>query len=233
MLDSDTRGPASDGIGVYHLDPGWMVVLGSYVQAGGLPQSILRVAVVGTGAPTGDDLPDVLGRYQVLQDGIRFIPHFPFEPGLSYRASFDPRPLGRPELSDVLTHEFSLPREQSASRTEVKHIFPSSGYLPENLLRFYVCFSNSMQRGRAETEIALLGPDGKPAPDVLYRAPVELWDRSMKCLTILFDPGRLKRGVGPNRELGPPLKVGQTYTLAVDAGMIDLTGSRLPTDASV
>ena len=63
--------------------------------------------------------------------------------------------------------------------------------------------SSSMQRGRVRSEISLLGPDGKPALDVLYRAPVELWDRSMRQLTILLDPGRLKRGVGPNRELGP------------------------------
>jgi hypothetical protein len=99
--------------------------------------------------------------------------------------------------------------------------------LPENLLRFYVCFSNSMQRGRVDTEVSVLGPDGAPAPDVLYRAPVELWDRNMTCLTILLDPGRLKRGVGPNRELGPPLKVGEEYTLAIGSGMTDLSGHRL------
>lgn len=228
MVDADPRQPASGGVGVYALDPDLMVSLGRYLQAGGLLQSILRVTVVRTGASIGDDLPDVFGRYHVSEDAVRFIPHFPFERGLSYRASFDPRPLGRPELSDVLTLGFSLPREQTALPTEVEHIFPSSDSLPENLLRFYVCFSNSMQRGRVEAEISLLGPDGEPAPDVLYRAPVELWDRSMRHLTILLDPGRLKRGVGPNRELGPPLKAGLVYTLAVGAGMTDLSGSRLP-----
>jgi hypothetical protein len=50
----------------------------------------------------------------------------------------------------------------------------------------------------------------------------------MRCLTILLDPGRLKRGVSPNRELGPPLKTGQVYTLAVGTGMTDLSGCRLP-----
>jgi hypothetical protein len=110
----------------------------------------------------------------------------------------------------------------------VKHVFPSADALPENLLRFYICFSNSMQRGRVEAEISLLDSNGEPAPDVLYRAPVELWDRSMQHLTILLDPGRLKRGVGPNRELGPPLKAGQVYTLAIGARMTDLSGSQLP-----
>jgi hypothetical protein len=226
-VDFDPREPASVGVGVYNLDPDFVVSLSRYAQAGGLLASILRVTVVRTAAPIGDNLPDVFGRYEVLKDSVQFIPHFPFERGLSYRASFDSRPFGHPELSEVLTLEFSLPREQNALRPEVKRIFPSSDCLPENLLRFYVCFSNSMRRGRAEAEISLVGPDGKPAADVLYRAPVELWDRSMQNLTILLDPGRLKRGVGPNRELGPPLKVGQDYTLAVGSGMVDLSGRRL------
>jgi hypothetical protein len=62
---------------------------------------------------------------------------------------------------------------------------------------------------------------------VLYRAPVELWDTSLTCLTILLDPGRLKRGVGPNRMLGPPLKMGERYILAVGRGMIDVHGRPL------
>ena len=137
-VDAGPCQPSSRGVNVRNIDPDLMVSLGRHLQAGGLPQSILRVNVVRTGAPIGDDLPDVFGRYHVLEDGVRFIPHFPFEPGLSYRAGFDPRPLCRPGLSDPLTLEFSLPRERSAGSAEAKHIFPSSDRLPENLLRFYV-----------------------------------------------------------------------------------------------
>jgi hypothetical protein len=227
-VDADPRQPASRGVSICNLDRDLMVSLGRHLQAGNLLQSILRVHVVPTKAPTCDDLPDVFGRYHLLEDGVLFTPHFPFERGLPYRASLDPRPLGRPELSDVLRFEFSLPREQSALPTEVTHIFPSSDCLPENLLRFHVCFSNPMQRGRVRSEISLLGSDGKPVPDVLYRAPVELWDRSMRHLTILLDPGRLKRGLGPNRELGPPLETGQVHTLAVGVGMTDSAGGQLP-----
>ncbi len=227
VVDSPLCAPGLLGLGVYLLDPDLTHSLDGYLQAGGRLQSILRVIVVPVDAPGDSNIPAVLGRYQVLKDGIRFVPLFPFERGLLYRASFDAQPLRRSDLSDVLALEFSLPREQSALPTEVKHIFPSSDDLPENLLRFYVCFSSPMQRGRVQAEVSILGPDGEPAPDVLYRAPVELWDRSMQHLTILLDPGRLKRGVGPNRELGPPLKPGQVCTLAVGAGMTDLSGSQL------
>jgi hypothetical protein len=46
-------------------------------------------------------------------------------------------------------------------------------------------------------------------------------------LTILLDPGRLKWGVGPNRILGPPLDVGQRYTLEIAPGAIDAHGHPL------
>jgi hypothetical protein len=227
IIDSDPRQPRSGCVGVHNLDPDLIASLGRRPQAGQLLKSILRVRVIGSGVLGDEDLPDVFGRYQVLEGGLRFIPHFPFESGIHYRANFDPRPLGRPELSEVLTLEFSFPKEISAARTSVQNVFPSSNSLPENLLRFYVCFSNSMQRGRAEEHIRLLGPDGRPVPDILYRPPVELWDRSMRHLTILLDPGRLKRGVGPNRELGPPLKASLEYTLAIGSGMIDIFGRPL------
>jgi hypothetical protein len=108
--------------------------------------------------------------------------------------------------------------------TEVTRVFPSCGTLPENLLRFYVCFSHSMQRGCASEEISLLDSDGRPVADALYRPPVELWDRTMRCLTVLLDPGRLKRWVGPNVALGPPLKAGQEYMLEIGSGMVDENG---------
>ena len=225
IVSPDFDQPASTGVEVYGLDTDLMVSLSESLRAGTQLESIFRVAVVPTETSVSDDLPGVFGRYRLVEDGIRFIPHFPFEPGLSYCASFDPRPLGRE--ADVLTYEFVLPKAQPMMQTEVEYIYPSNDELPENLLRFYVCFSNPMQRGRAEAEISVLGPDGIPAADVLYRAPIELWDRSMRCLTILLDPGRLKRGVGPNRELGPPLKSGEVYTLVVGAGMTDSSGCQL------
>jgi hypothetical protein len=179
-------------------------------------------------SPGDSDLPDVSGRYLLLEDEVLFIPHFPFETDVKYRATFDPRPLGVPLTADSLMLEFLIPAEQSSSGlTEVTHIFPSCDLLPENLLRFYVCFSNSMQRGRALEEISLLDSHGQPVPDALYRPPVELWDRTMRHLTVLLDPGRLKRWVGPNVELGPPLKVGQKYTLEIGSGMTDLYGRAL------
>lgn len=187
---------------------------------------LLRVRVAKS-APDDEDVPDISGDYEMSGDGVRFIPHLPFATGVPLRAMLDLCEVRRPGLTGVKILEFSFHAETATSETEVSHIYPSAEVLPENLLRLYIRFSNPMRRGRAEENIEILGPDGRPAPDVLYRSPVELWDRSMTCLTVLLDPGRLKRGLGPNRVLGPPLRAGQRYTLVIYAGMIDRQGNPL------
>ena len=199
--------------------------LAAFFASGMLPdvlKSIFRVRLAQAPCEPGGTLPDVSGSYLLHEDEVAFIPTFPFESGVKYRAIFDPRPLGSLPAEELLELEFLIPCEKApASLTEVTHIYPSDDVLPENVLRFYVCFSNSMQRGRAQQEISLLDSDGQVVADALYRPPVELWDRSMRHLTVLLDPGRLKRWVGPNTELGPPLKAGQQYTLEIGSGMID------------
>jgi hypothetical protein len=222
--DSSSHGPHS--VSACCLDPDLVAFLASCTQPHEVLKSILRVSVAQ--APPTEAFPDVSGRHLLLEDEVRFIPYFPFETDLKYRASFDPRPLGLPFKADSLMLEFMIPAKRNApALTEVTHIFPSCDLLPENLLRFYVCFSNSMQRGRALAEISLLDSDGQPVADALYRPPVELWDRTMRYLTVLLDPGRLKRWVGPNSELGPPLKREQKYSLEIGSGMTDLHGHPL------
>lgn len=227
-FDCDPGKPGSGRVWVYDLQPDLAACLHRHVRSGSGLQSLLRVTVAESEVPGGEDLPDVLGRCQILEAGLQFIPFFPFERGMKYRAVFDPGPLGASLIPEPSTLEFQIPPEQPISELPgVTHVYPSCDHLPENLLRFYVYFSNSMQRGRSLEEIALLDSEERPVADALYRAPVELWDRSMQRLTVLMDPGRLKRWVGPNVELGPPLKVGQEYILEIGSGMIDLHGRPL------
>jgi hypothetical protein len=209
------------------LAPELVAVLASSLQPTDLLKSVFRVTVAEVPS-AGDCLPDVSGRHLFYDDEVRFIPTFPFDSDVKYRVIFDARPLGVLFGEGPLKFEFQIPSDlKTAALTEVTRIFPSCDLLPENLLRFYVCFSNSMQRGTALDQISLLDSAGQPVADALYRPPVELWDRTMRRLTVLLDPGRLKRWVSPNIELGPPLKAGEIYTLEIGAGMIDLNGRPL------
>lgn len=219
------HGPAS--VSACRLGPDVVAVIASSTRPSDLLKSVFRVIVADVSSP-GEDLPDVSGRYLLYDDEVRFIPTFPFDSDVKYRVIFDARQLGFLLTEEPLMLECLIPSDQKApALTEVTHIFPSCELLPENLLRFYVCFSNSMQRGRAVDEVSLLDSEGQPVADALYRPPVELWDRAMRRLTVLLDPGRLKRWVGPNVEMGPPLKARQTYTLEIGSGMIDLHGRPL------
>ena len=191
---------------ICYLDPDLVASLASCTRVDDLVKSIFRVTVADGSQPEGDNVPDVSGRYFLYEDELQFIPHFPFEQDLKHRVIFNTGTLGSPTVQESLEFDFLIPSDQkTAALTKVTDLFPSCDLLPENLLRFYVCFSNSMQRGRVLHEISLLDSDGQQVADSLYRPPVELWDRTMRHLTVLLDPGRLKRFVGPNIELGPQI----------------------------
>ena len=231
VLRADVGQPGPSMVTVTTLSAAQRAALDQMLRAGRSLVEVFSIRVVQHDLPDDDTLPAIAGRYQLLNDKLHFTPHFPWEPGLSYRANFqlklfdDDAPTGRTTL------QFSLPERNRASCATVERIYPSAHNLPENLLRLYVVFSQPMQRGSVAEHVRLIDPDGEPVQDALYRAPVELWDRSMRVLTVLLDPGRLKRGVGPNRELGPPLAAGRDYSLVVGAGM--LAGSGRPLDAPV
>ena len=105
-------------------------------------------------------------------------------------------------------------------------VFPSASALPENLLRFYVHYSAPMSREGALDHVRLVGPDGPVA--MPFAAPeLSLWNGARDRLTLILDPGRTKRGVGPHLEHGRVLSAGAEYTLEIDAGMLDGAGRRL------
>ena len=212
------------------LPPDLAAALASTTRPSELLKSTFRVTVAQEPLRQIDDLPDVSGDYVLGDDEVRFIPTFPFDSDVKYRVIFDTRPLGFLLNEEPVVLEFQTPSSRGQpARTEVTDIFPSCDRVPENILRFYVCFSNSMQRGRALDGIKLLDAEGQPVADALYRPPVELWDKAMRRLTVLLDPGRLKRWIGPNVELGPPLRKGEQYTLEIGSRLTDQHGRPLGT----
>src|SRR5215472_3675601 len=161
-LNTDASPQVVASVSACSLDPNLVDCLRCPSSSTDLLKSIFRVTVAEAPSPGMDDLPDVAGHYLLLEDEVEFIPRFPFEKDVKYRVSFNLRPLGASLAPEPLVLEFLIPREQNApALTEVTQVFPSSGLLPENLLRFYICFSNPMQRGRALEEISLLDGGGQ------------------------------------------------------------------------
>lgn len=97
--------------------------------------------------------------------------------------------------------------------------------LPDNQLKFYVFFSAPMRRGEAWRHIHLLNQNGT-AVDLPFLEQ-ELWDRDYQRLTVLFDPGRIKRGLLPLQESGQAIEDGKQYTLVIDRDWQDARGAPL------
>jgi hypothetical protein len=114
-----------------------------------------------------------------------------------------------------------------AHAAHVEEIFPTAARLPSNLLRFYIVFSAPMSSGEAHTRLRLVDDRGQAVPGAFLELEEELWDPSGRRLTVLLDPGRIKRGLRANLESGAPLVEGRRYRLEVDASWRDAHGRPL------
>jgi hypothetical protein len=177
----------------------------------------------------GAEAISMLGEHRVEQGRVRFVPAFPLEPGLRYRAVFDAGQLpGAPSpAAGKVTSILQIPVLPERSTTTVTQIYPSADVLPENLLKFYVHFSAPMSRGNIYEHIRLLNAANQPVELPFLELAEELWSSDMLRLTLFIDPGRIKREVKPLEEIGPALAAGQRFSLVIASGWKDANGNRL------
>ncbi|QJW97964.1 hypothetical protein [Frigoriglobus tundricola] len=178
--------------------------------------------VVDDGTPGVAKKPPVAGDWSVAANGLRFVPQFPLAAGVTYRAFCDPGAVPRTKLKgDAFTLTVSVPKPPPGPRVRVVNVFPSSNRLPENTLRIYIHFSGLVARGDVYKRVKLVRDDGKEIARPFVEIDEELWSLDGQRLTLLFDPGRIKRGLGPRQEHGPVLEEGRSYTLAIDPNWPD------------
>jgi sugar phosphate isomerase/epimerase len=144
---------------------------------------------------------------------LYFTPRFPLQPGTTYRVFFDKQ-----------TAEFTVPNPRPAVATAITAVYPEAGVLPENTLRMYVHFSRPMKKGDSYKHITLTRDDGVEVKYPFHEIDEGLWTPDGKRLTLLFDPGRVKRGLKPREEEGPILEEGKKYTLTISKDWPDEAG---------
>ena len=169
--------------------------------------------------------PILFGTYSVVDGTLTFTPRFTIAPGVTYHATFQ---LPGEALVEARFSGPTVWARSSGPSTHVAAVYPSANILPSNQLKFYVYFSAPMQRGGIWPKIHLLDGTGKAVTLPFLELDQELWDPSMQRFTILFDPGRIKRGVTPNVEMGQALVEGKRYALVIDRELKDNRG--LPLD---
>lgn len=170
------------------------------------------------------DVPNMLGRYRVENGALVFAPQFPPQAGVTYKATA--RIPGRAAVSAV----FSIPKADMTPKAVVEHVYPSASVLPENQLKFYIHFSAPMARGFAYERTTLLDESGKRVEDAFLPLGEELWDPTGRRFTLFFYPGRIKRGLLPQQEMGIALHEGKRYTLVIDKGWKDAEGRLLASE---
>lgn len=159
--------------------------------------------------------PAMLGDYVVDGNAIRFTPMFPLDPGRQYHVTFAPANL---------TATVALPAATAQPSTVVSHVYPSTDVVPENQLRLYIHFSAPMGLKGGLDYVSLLDERGEKVIDPFLPLDTEFWNSDHTRYTVFFDPGRQKRGIMPNQQMGRSLEPGKRYTLAVDREWRDANG---------
>jgi hypothetical protein len=167
--------------------------------------------------------PPVAGVWSVAGNALRFEPQFPLAPGLKYRVLCDFREIPRAKVKgDTFALTLQIPKPAPGPRVSVVGVFPSANRLPENTLRFYIQFSGPVARGDVYKRVKLVRDDGVQVAFPFLEIDEELWAADGTRLTLLFDPGRVKRGLKPREEDGPILEEGRSYTFTIDSDWRDL-----------
>ena len=191
--------------------------------------ALLRVSVV-----PDDGRPiyvAVAGGYAVTGGVVRFTPLFPLDPGRRYNVSFTPAAAGAgltqiPEAS----RQVQMPAAPVTPPTTVAAIYPTGPAVPSNLLRMYLEFSGPMGIRTGQDYVKILDAAGAEMPGALLPLDTDLWNGEHTRFTILFDPGRVKRGILPNRATGRPLEPGVTFTIVVRREWPDAQGKPLASE---
>ena len=188
---------------------------------------LLRVSVKPPSGGSTGDMPAVVGSYALDGSVIRFTPMFPLDPGREYDVRFDGRQVsaaGVPEIMiNTVVRPAAIVRDPS---TTVTQVYPSGDLLPANLLRIYLRFSAPMGLRGGFEHIKLLDDRGVEVVDPFLPIESDYWNEDRTRYTVFFDPGRVKRGILPNREMGRALEPGHRYTLVVASAWTD--GQGLP-----
>ncbi len=183
--------------------------------------ALMAVTVSGT-----EGIP-VAGRYVTSDDALEFYPRFPFDPGRPYAVRFDPTRLPVPRAAPVVEGAVALPRREASAPTVVTAVSPSAEVWPANLLRFYVHFSGPMSRMPGVDFVRLVDEKGQEVADALLPSAIDFWNADRTRYTVFFEPGRVKRGILPNRTLGRALQPERRYSIVVDAAWRDAEGRPL------
>ncbi|MFY0650566.1 MAG: hypothetical protein JXQ96_00965 [Cyclobacteriaceae bacterium] len=161
----------------------------------------------------------ISGKYSESEDRIIFYPIWPFGQAIRYEVWEHGK----------IVYSFELPKRVNVLPATVE-VYPKLDTLPENLLKFYLVFSQPMAVGNVYEHISILDENGQVLPRTFLQLEPELWNRDNTILTLWIDPGRIKRDLVLNKMLGSPLREGQDYGIKISGKWKSAHGKELGED---
>ena len=173
----------------------------------------------------GQDGPPVAGQYVLKGRTLRFAPTFPLEAGRTYQVRLDLRRLDDAASAPIEARLTTAPA--AGPPPHVVAIYPSGPTAPQNLLRLYLQFSAPMSPA-SHGVLTLLDGRGQALKEPFLPLGYELWSPDHTRLTVLVDPGRVKRGILHDAVL----RANGRYTLVVGGDWRDAEGRPLASGLS-
>ena len=163
---------------------------------------------------------------------VRFTPMYGFDKGRPFdvyvRRLPDSRGRSRRQLAPAAAEERRFGGRPAAGADHGRRTGVSErrrGH--RNMLRFYIEFSAPMGRGSALDTSAWSMTRGRKWWSRFCRSTPSFWTPDRTRFTLFFDPGRVKRGIKPNRDLGRALIPGKRYALMIGEAWLDGRGEKL------
>lgn len=163
----------------------------------------------------------IFGEFAVRNNENIFTPIIPFSAGESYEIYKD----------ELLYLTFSVPKKENQIRPKLIAIHPKIDTVPENLLKMYFVFSKPMQQSQSFLDfITVTNRETNNTEKIFLPLENELWNTDHTELTLWLDPGRIKKDLIPNKELGIPVKKGNAYEITILNNLSDAEGVELGKD---
>ncbi len=169
-----------------------------------------------------DQLPvttSILGKIVKKEKEIHFIPIVPFGWNQKYTVLYN----------HTITH-FSLPVPENYEFLSVSKIYPTSSRLPSNLLKWYIRFSKPINTAHIYDHIKFVNASGDTLSRVVLRLENALISDNATLLTLWIEPGRQKRDLIPNKQLGPVFNNQENYSLIISKNIKDNKGVSMQKD---
>ena len=161
----------------------------------------------------------ILGKVIEEDTTLRFIPLIPFGWNQKYTLVYQGN----------ITY-FTLDIPEGYEHLSVKSIYPSAKTLPSNILKWYIYFSHPINETYVYEHVRFINATGDTLPRTTLSLENALISDNGKLLTVWIEPGRQKRNLIPNTQLGPVFKNKNTYKLVVLKTLKDIRGVPMSQD---